>query len=72
MSGALAIEMCYVADGKVDLSWEYAIQDWDIAAGGRVRTVGGSASYLGVNNILATNGRVHQEFLDHAARVARH
>jgi myo-inositol-1(or 4)-monophosphatase len=77
--GSAAIDMCYVADGRIDVFWEFGLHDWDIAAGaviveeagGRVTTVNGGASYLGEGNILATNGRVHGEFLDHASRVAQ-
>jgi myo-inositol-1(or 4)-monophosphatase len=78
--GSAAIDLCYVADGKIDVFWEYGLHDWDIAAGaliveeagGSVSTVDGVRSYLGEGNILATNGRVHGEFLDHASRVAQH
>lgn len=78
--GSAAIDLCYVADGTSDLFWEYGLHDWDIAAGavivseagGGVSTIAGDQEFLGTGNILATNGRVHKEFLEEASSVAEH
>jgi myo-inositol-1(or 4)-monophosphatase len=31
--GAAALDLCYVADGRLDGFWEYGLKPWDIAAG---------------------------------------
>lgn len=73
--GSAAIDLCYVAEGKIELFWEFALNDWDIAAGalilreagGRVSTIEGADAYLGGDSLLGSNGLVHDEFL----RLAR-
>jgi myo-inositol-1(or 4)-monophosphatase len=78
--GSAAIDLCYVADGRIDLFWEYGLHDWDVAAGalilreagGRVSTISGEERVLGAGNILGTNGRVHREFLDQASQIPQH
>lgn len=70
--GSAAIDLCYVAEGKIELFWEFGLHDWDIAAGalilreagGRVSTIDGDPSYLGASTILGSNGLVHQAFVD--------
>jgi myo-inositol-1(or 4)-monophosphatase len=69
--GSAAIDLCYVADGTYDLYWEYQLQPWDIEAGalildeagGRVSDLAGTPDYEGSRHFLASNGRVHDEFL---------
>jgi myo-inositol-1(or 4)-monophosphatase len=69
--GSAAMDLCLVAEGKLDIYWEIGIQPWDIAAGILiVREAGGRASDLkGGDNaetrkqVLATNGLLHDDFL---------
>jgi myo-inositol-1(or 4)-monophosphatase len=69
--GSAALDLCLVAEGKLDLYWELNIRPWDIAAGMLVLAeAGGRATdYLGGSEcerrgeIIATNGRLHDEFL---------
>lgn len=70
--GSAAIDLCYVAAGRMDGFWERDLKPWDIAggaliveeAGGRVTNMEGSRfSSRGVD-VLATNGRLHEAMLD--------
>jgi len=70
--GSAAIDLCLVAEGKFDLYWEIHIQPWDIAAaalivqeaGGRVTDLDGGPEFELRREILATNGLVHDAFLE--------
>jgi myo-inositol-1(or 4)-monophosphatase len=69
--GSAAIDLCYVAAGRLDGFWETDLKPWDIAggalivseAGGRVTGTdgGGFASHGG--QVLATNGHLHDAML---------
>jgi myo-inositol-1(or 4)-monophosphatase len=69
--GSAAIDLCYVAAGRADGFWESSIQPWDVAAGillieeagGRVTDFRGGSVDLDRPNVLATNGRIHDEML---------
>ena len=66
-SGAAALDLAYVASGRVDGYWERGISLWDIAAGivileaagGKVSAYNGSPIDLETGRILATNGLIH-------------
>jgi myo-inositol-1(or 4)-monophosphatase len=68
-AGAAALDLAYVACGRLDLFWEFSLNPWDIAAGVLlVREAGGVCSdmhgrelSLRAENILADNGLVHSE-----------
>jgi myo-inositol-1(or 4)-monophosphatase len=71
-SGAAALDMAYVACGRVDAFFEYSLQPWDYAAGMIILAEAGGRSTrwdgqaLGVltpGSVLATNGLIHQEML---------
>ncbi len=70
--GSAAMELCLIAEGRLDLYWEINIQPWDIAAGaliveeagGRVSDLSGGCEQEQRRQILASNGRVHALFLD--------
>jgi myo-inositol-1(or 4)-monophosphatase len=70
--GSAAIDLCYVAAGRMDGFWENSLKPWDIAggalivaeAGGLVTNTDGSAFNSRNGNVLATNGRLHQPMLD--------
>jgi len=69
--GSAALDLCLVAEGRLDLYWEIYIQPWDIAAGalivreagGQVSDLHGGDAFEGGRQVLATNGRLHAAFL---------
>jgi myo-inositol-1(or 4)-monophosphatase len=69
--GSAAIDLCWVAAGRMDGFWEQALQPWDIMggalivqeAGGRVTNLDGSAWDAHRGNVLASNALVHDEML---------
>ncbi|EPR42307.1 inositol monophosphatase [Desulfovibrio sp. X2] len=67
--GAAAIDMAFVAAGRYDGFYEYGLKPWDTAAGwllveeagGRVSSMDAAKPYLlGAENILASNGLLHE------------
>lgn len=69
--GSAAIDLCYVAAGRLDGFWERFLSPWDIAAGaliveeagGRVTDfVGGPFDARG-REVVASNGPIHAEML---------
>ena len=75
--GSAAIDLCWVAAGRMDGFWEQALQPWDVMggalivqeAGGRVTGLDGSPWDAHRGNIVASNGHIHDEML-HAIRAA--
>ena len=69
--GSAAIDMCWVAAGRMDGFWEASLKPWDTRAaalileeaGGRVTGMDGKAWDPDDGHILATNGRIHDELL---------
>lgn len=69
--GSAALDLCYVACGRFDGFWELDLQPWDTAAacliveeaGGRVSDFQGGPFTLGQRQILASNGRIHQQMI---------
>jgi myo-inositol-1(or 4)-monophosphatase len=67
--GSAALDIGYVAAGRMDGFWEQGLNAWDIAAGvllveeagGRVTDLDGGPFDLGSGRIIATNGRIHDE-----------
>jgi myo-inositol-1(or 4)-monophosphatase len=65
--GAAALDLCFVAAGWMDGYWELKIKPWDVAAGalfvveagGRVSDYRGGAFVSDGDEILASNGRLH-------------
>ncbi len=70
--GSAALHLAYVAAGRLSGFWEINLNAWDLAAGsllvqeagGKVTDTAGQPYHLGVRNVAATNGHVHQEFID--------
>jgi len=68
--GAAAVELCYLACGRVDAFFEYNLQAWDVAAGGLiVKEAGGTiCDFSGGTNWIfgretsATNKALEAEF----------
>ena len=70
--GSGALELAYVAAGKLEAFYEFILQPWDFAAGMLlVREAGGSITDYEGNlphpakpgSIVATNGKIHGELL---------
>lgn len=68
--GSAALDLCYVAAGRLDGFWEIGLHPWDVAAGGlMVREAGGSVTNLNGQpdflarpiSILAANAMLHSE-----------
>jgi myo-inositol-1(or 4)-monophosphatase len=70
--GSAAIDLCYVAAGRLDGFWESDLKPWDIAggslivaeAGGRVTSMDGSPFSSRGKHVLATNSLIHDAMLD--------
>ncbi len=70
-AGAAAIDLCYLASGRVDGFFELDLKPWDMAAGkliikeagGIVTDFKGSEHSIFGNNTLASNGLIHEEMI---------
>ncbi len=70
-AGAAALDLAYVAAGRLDGFWEPALKPWDLAAGMLLVTEAGGAvsGYRGEpftpydQDVVATNGRLHPALL---------
>jgi myo-inositol-1(or 4)-monophosphatase len=69
--GSAAIDLCWVAAGRMDGFWESGLQPWDTMAGalivaeagGRVTGFDGRAWRARDPHIVASNGGIHEEML---------
>jgi myo-inositol-1(or 4)-monophosphatase len=67
--GSAALDIAYVAAGRMDGFWEQGLNAWDIAAGvllvqeagGRVTALDGGPFVLRTGRILASNGLIHED-----------
>ena len=74
--GNAAMALCYVAAGRLDAYAERYIGQWDYMAGslivmetgGHVTDYDGNAYFMEGDNVIATNGIVHQDMVD-ACRI---
>ena len=70
--GSAAIDLCYVAAGRMDGFWESDLKPWDIAggslivaeAGGRLSGMDGARFTSRGGHVLATNGHLHDAMLE--------
>jgi myo-inositol-1(or 4)-monophosphatase len=70
-AGSAALDLAYVAAGRMDAFWEFNLNPWDTAAGvllveeagGRVTDFSGGVFRLDSREILASNGLIHEELL---------
>ncbi len=69
--GSAAVELCYVAAGRAEARVEGLLGPWDVAAGclvvseagGRVTDFSGGGTHLKGREVLASNGRIHEQLL---------
>lgn len=69
--GSAALDLCFVAAGRLDGFWEFDLNPWDKAAGGlivqeaggRVTDLEGEGEWLTADAIVASNGLLHEELL---------
>jgi myo-inositol-1(or 4)-monophosphatase len=70
-AGSAAVDLSYVACGRLDGFWEKGLHPWDVAAatlivqeaGGQVTDFDGGPNYLSGEFFLASNGLIHDEML---------
>jgi myo-inositol-1(or 4)-monophosphatase len=66
--GSAALDLCWLAAGRIDGFWELKLHPWDTAAalvivreaGGRVTRLDGGRYSIFDKEILASNGRIHR------------
>ena len=69
--GSAALDLCYVACGRLDGFWEEKLGPWDTAAGalivqeagGQVTDLSGGPFHYQQKGIVASNGRIHERML---------
>ena len=67
-AGSAALDLAYVAAGRLDGYWEIGLKLWDIAAGslmikeagGLITDFQGNDNYLNTGYVLAGNMKIHQ------------
>jgi len=78
--GAAAMDLCYVAAGRLDGFWEMKLSPWDVAAGtlilkeagGKITDFKGTKFNIYGKYIVATNGHIHKELLKNLRQEAFH
>lgn len=68
-SGSAALDLSWVACGRLDGYWEYYLAPWDTAAGvlivteagGEISCINGKKYSIFKNDILASNGKIHNQ-----------
>ena len=70
-AGSAALDLCYVAAGRMEGFWEFNLNPWDTAAGvliveeagGRVTDFSGGPFQLNSRETLASNGLIHDALM---------
>ena len=70
-AGSAALDMAYVACGRLDGFWEHNLHPWDIAAGillvqeagGHVTTIKNQTNVLETGDVLCANPKLHQALI---------
>jgi myo-inositol-1(or 4)-monophosphatase len=70
-AGSAALDLAFVAAGRLEAFWEFNLNPWDTAAGillveeagGRVTDFAGNPFQLNSREILASNGLIHEEMV---------
>jgi myo-inositol-1(or 4)-monophosphatase len=71
-AGSAALDLCYVACGRLDGFWELKLKPWDTAAGalivreagGRVSNFSGGEFSIWSRETMASNGLIHGEMVE--------
>ena len=74
--GSAAVDLAYVACGRFDSFFEYNLNPWDVTAGtliireagGKVSSCDGSEDNISGQQVLATNGSVHEKVREIVSR----
>ena len=69
--GSAALDLCYVAAGRLAGFWEQRLRAWDISAGsliveesgGQVTDLQGEVFSSRTGNVVASNGRIHETLI---------
>ncbi len=77
--GSAAIDLAYVACGRLDAFWEFGLKPWDLAAGkllvmeagGGVTDMKGGPHSIPSAHLLATNSHIHAETLQLFTEIFR-
>ena len=70
--GAAALDLCYVAAGRLDGYWELRLHPWDVAAGrlivaeagGHISDLAGAPAPASGEQVVASNGHIHRAMLE--------
>jgi myo-inositol-1(or 4)-monophosphatase len=76
--GSAALDLCYTACGRFDGYWEQKLSPWDQAAGslilkragGRITDFKGAPFSIYGDQVLATNGLIHEQMINVLAQSA--
>ena len=71
-NGSAALDLCYLACGRIDGFWELKLRPWDTAAGtlivaeagGRLSDLSGNKFSIWGEETLASNGAIHDEMVN--------
>ena len=69
--GSAALDLCYVASGRLDGFWEQHLKPWDVSAGalmieeagGRITGIDATPFNAAAGHLVASNGHVHDQML---------
>lgn len=72
IKGSAAVELCYVASGRLDAYFHSGLSPWDVAAGafilekvgGKITDFSEGENYVYGRELVATNGYIHQDLMD--------
>ena len=78
-AGSAALDLAYIAAGRLEAFFELNLSPWDIAAGallieeagGLVTDFGGGAAYLKTGNVVAGSKQIQREILANVQQVFR-
>jgi len=71
-AGSAALDLAYVAAGRLDGFWELGLSPWDMAAGvllieeagGFISDFGGDRNFMETGNVVAGNPKIQKQMLD--------
>jgi myo-inositol-1(or 4)-monophosphatase len=75
--GAAAIDLCYLAQGRIDAFYEIDLKPWDVGAGilivqeagGHISNQYGEPFDFDDKGIVASNGQVHGQLMEHLVPI---